>query len=317
MKKILYIVIPCYNEEESLIDTSSALKEKMIYLINKKIVSKKSKIMFVNDGSNDNTWNLIKKIHSEDKMFTGICLSRNRGHQNALLAGLLTARHYADIVISMDADMQDDINVIEEMIEKNNNGNEIVYGVRNNRKNDSFFKKTTAQLFYKLLDFIGVDIIYNHADYRLTSKKVLDKLSDYKEINLFLRGIFPQIGYQSANVYYERKKRNAGKSKYSLKKMIKFAWNGITSFSIKPIKMILHLGIIIFILSIFTITYSIIRKFTGHTVSGWTFIVCSIWFVAGLQMLSLGIVGEYIGKIYNEVKARPRYIISENLELEK
>lgn len=317
MKKILYIVIPCYNEEESLIDTSSALKEKMIYLINKKIINKKSKIMYVNDGSNDNTWNLIKKIHNEDKMFTGICLSRNRGHQNALLAGLLTARQYADIVISMDADMQDDINVIDEMIEKNYNGNEIVYGVRNNRKNDSFLKKTTAQLFYKLLDFIGVDIIYNHADYRLTSKKVLDKLSDYKEINLFLRGIFPQIGYQSANVYYERKKRNAGKSKYSLKKMINFAWNGITSFSIKPIKMILHLGIIIFILSIFTITYSIIRKFTGHTVSGWTFIVCSIWFVAGLQMLSLGIVGEYIGKIYNEVKARPRYIISENLELEK
>ena len=302
MKKILYIVIPCYNEEESLIDTSSALKEKMIYLINKKIINKKSKIMYV---------------HNEDKMFTGICLSRNRGHQNALLAGLLTARQYADIVISMDADMQDDINVIDEMIEKNYNGNEIVYGVRNNRKNDSFLKKTTAQLFYKLLDFIGVDIIYNHADYRLTSKKVLDKLSDYKEINLFLRGIFPQIGYQSANVYYERKKRNAGKSKYSLKKMINFAWNGITSFSIKPIKMILHLGIIIFILSIFTITYSIIRKFTGHTVSGWTFIVCSIWFVAGLQMLSLGIVGEYIGKIYNEVKARPRYIISENLELEK
>ena len=317
MKKILYIVIPCYNEEESLIDTSSALKEKMIYLINKKIINKKSKIMYVNDGSNDNTWNLIKKIHNEDKMFTGICLSRNRGHQNALLAGLLTARQYADIVISMDADMQDDINVIDEIIEKNYNGNEIVYGVRNNRKNDSFLKKTTAQLFYKLLDFIGVDIIYNHADYRLTSKKVLDKLSDYKEINLFLRGIFPQIGYQSANVYYERKKRNAGKSKYSLKKMINFAWNGITSFSIKPIKMILHLGIIIFILSIFTITYSIIRKFTGHTVSGWTFIVCSIWFVAGLQMLSLGIVGEYIGKIYNEVKARPRYIISENLELEK
>ena len=317
MKKILYIVIPCYNEEESLIDTSSALKEKMIYLINKKIINKKSKIMYVNDGSNDNTWNLIKKIHNEDKMLTGICLSRNRGHQNALLAGLLTARQYADIVISMDADMQDDINVIDEMIEKNYNGNEIVYGVRNNRKNDSYLKKTTAQLFYKLLDFIGVDIIYNHADYRLTSKKVLDKLSDYKEINLFLRGIFPQIGYQSANVYYERKKRNAGKSKYSLKKMINFAWNGITSFSIKPIKMILHLGIIIFILSIFTITYSIIRKFTGHTVSGWTFIVCSIWFVAGLQMLSLGIVGEYIGKIYNEVKARPRYIISENLELEK
>ena len=317
MKKILYIVIPCYNEEESLIDTSSALKEKMIYLINKKIINKKSKIMYVNDGSNDNTWNIIKKINNEDKMFTGICLSRNRGHQNALLAGLLTARQYADIVISMDADMQDDINVIDEMIEKNYNGNEIVYGVRNNRKNDSFLKKTTAQLFYKLLDFIGVDIIYNHADYRLTSKKVLDKLSDYKEINLFLRGIFPQIGYQSANVYYERKKRNAGKSKYSLKKMINFAWNGITSFSIKPIKMILHLGIIIFILSIFTITYSIIRKFTGHTVSGWTFIVCSIWFVAGLQMLSLGIVGEYIGKIYNEVKARPRYIISENLELEK
>lgn len=317
MKKVLYIVIPCYNEEDALLETSKILKEKMIYLINKKVISKKSKVMYVNDGSKDKTWDLIKKIHDEDKMFTGICLSRNRGHQNALFAGLMIAKDNSDIVISMDADMQDDINVMEKMIEKNYDGNEIVYGVRSSRKNDSFFKKTTAQLFYKLLDFIGVDIIYNHADYRLTSKKVLDNLSEYKEINLFLRGIFPQIGYQSDIVYYERKKRNAGKSKYPLKKMIKFAWNGITSFSIKPLKMILHLGIAILILSIITIVYSIIRKITGHTVPGWTFIVCSIWFVSGLQMFSLGIVGEYIGKIYSEVKSRPRYIISENLELKK
>lgn len=317
MKKVLYIVIPCYNEEDALLETSKILKEKMIYLINKKVISKKSKVMYVNDGSKDKTWDLIKKIHDEDKMFTGICLSRNRGHQNALFAGLMIAKDNSDIVISMDADMQDDINVMEKMIEKNYDGNEIVYGVRSSRKNDSFLKKTTAQLFYKLLDFIGVDIIYNHADYRLTSKKVLDNLSEYKEINLFLRGIFPQIGYQSDIVYYERKKRNAGKSKYPLKKMIKFAWNGITSFSIKPLKMILHLGIAILILSIITIVYSIIRKITGHTVPGWTFIVCSIWFVSGLQMFSLGIVGEYIGKIYSEVKSRPRYIISENLELKK
>lgn len=314
MSKILYIVIPCYNEEAVLEETTNRLNDKLNDLIKKKLVSKKSKILYVNDGSNDRTWDIVKKYHDQNNFVTGISLSRNRGHQNALLAGLLTAEKKADIVISMDADMQDDINVMDEMIYKYYDGNDIVYGVRSNRKKDNLFKKNTALLFYKLLLFLGIDIIYNHADYRLTSKKVLKSLKDYKEVNLFLRGLFPQIGYKSDKVYYERSPRIAGKSKYSLSKMIKLAWDGVTSFSIKPIKLILSLGIIIFFLSVITIIYSIIRKLTGHTVSGWTFIVCSIWFVAGLQMLSLGVIGEYIGKIYSEVKRRPRYIIDEDLE---
>lgn len=318
MKKdlILYVTIPCYNEEEVLEETTKRLRDKMKYLIDKKVISKESKVMYVNDGSKDNTWNLIKKISKKDSMFTGISLSRNRGHQNALVAGLLTAKEYADIVISMDADLQDDINAIDEMLEKYYDGCEIVYGVRSSRKKDTFFKKTTAEGFYKFMNLMGVDVVYNHADYRLTSKKVLDNFNNYKEVNLFLRGIFPLIGYKNDIVYYERNERFAGESKYPLKKMLNFAWDGITSFSVKPLRMICSVGFIILFISIAIMIYSIIRKVMGNTVDGWTFLSISIWFIGGIQMISLGIIGEYIGKVYTEVKARPRFIIGENL-LEK
>lgn len=310
MKDILYIVIPCYNEEDVLKETSKVLKNKLEALIKDGCINKKSKVLYVNDGSIDKTWDLIKEIHSSDSIFTGINLSRNVGHQNALYAGLMVAKEDADFVVSMDADLQDDISAIDKMIQNYYDGCDIVYGVRNNRKKDTLFKRRTAQFYYKFMKFIGVEIIYNHADYRLSSKRVLNQLENYKEVNLFLRGIYPTLGYQSSIVYYERQERFAGKSKYPLKKMLSFAWNGITSFSIKPIKLVLNIGVIIFVLSMITIIYSIIRKIMGATVSGWTFIVCSIWFVAGLQMLSLGIIGEYIGKIYSESKARPRYIIT-------
>lgn len=311
---ILYVVIPCYNEEEVLNETIRQLKLKMTYLIDEKVISKHSKVMFINDGSKDNTWKIIKEEHKEDKMFTGINLSRNKGHQNALLAGLITAKEYADIVISMDADLQDDVNVIDKMIEKYKDGNDIVYGVRNSRKKDSFFKRFTAETFYKFMKILGVDCIYNHADYRLTTKRVLESLDDFKEVNLFLRGLFPLIGFNSDVVYYERKERFAGKTKYPLKKMFNFAWDGITSFSAKPLRLICTLGFIILLVSIAMITYSLYNKIIGNTVSGWTFLSISIWFVGGLQMISIGIIGEYIGKIYSETKQRPRYIISENLE---
>lgn len=311
--KTLYVVIPCYNEEEVLNETTKRLKEKLMNLIAKKIISKDSRVMYVNDGSKDKTWELIKEINSKEKLFTGITLSRNRGHQNALVAGLLTAKEYADVVISMDADLQDDINAIDEMLEKYNNGCEIVYGVRSSRKKDTFFKKVTAEGFYKFMKLMGVDIVFNHADYRLTSKKVLDQFENYKEVNLFLRGIFPLIGYKTDTVYYERAERFAGESKYPLKKMLNFAWDGITSFSVKPLRFICSLGFIILFISFVIMVYSLVQKIGGNTVDGWTFITISIWFIGGLQMLSIGIVGEYIGKMYNETKARPRYIISENL----
>ena len=305
----LYVVIPCYNEEEVLEKTKKVLETKMTDLIRKKKINKQSKVIFINDGSKDKTWDLIQKFYEEDKLFGGINLSRNRGHQNALLAGLLTVKDDADIVISMDADLQDDIEVMDEMIEKRNHGADIVYGVRNSRKKDSFFKRTTAQGFYQVMRMLGVDVIYNHADYRLTSKRVLDSLADYQEVNLFLREIFPLIGFKSDIVYYERGERAAGESKYPLKKMLNFAWDGITSFSVRPIRLILNIGILILVLSILMILYSIIQKVLGNTVDGWTFIVCSLWLLGGIQMLSLGVIGEYIGKIYSETKARPRYII--------
>ena len=314
MKK-LYIVIPCYNEEEVLEETTKRLEEKYDKLIKDKIISKESKVMYVNDGSKDKTWELIEKISKEHKYFTGISLSRNRGHQNALVAGLLTAKQYADVVISMDADLQDDINAIDEMLEKYNNRCDIVYGVRNSRKKDTWFKKTTAQSFYKFMKLMGVDIIYNHADYRLTSKRVLANFENFKEVNLFLRGIFPLIGYKSDKVYYERNERFAGTSKYPLKKMLNFAWDGITSFSVKPIRLLLNIGIIIFVISILVTIYCLISKLTKNAVPGWTFLACSIWTVGGIQMISLGVIGEYIGKIYSETKGRPRYIISRNLNI--
>ena len=313
-KEILYIVIPCYNEEEVLEETTKKLKIKLEKLISDKIISEKSRVMYVNDGSKDKTWEIIKDINKKEKLFTGISLSRNRGHQNALLAGLMTAKKHADFVISMDADLQDDINAIDEMIEKYYEGNEIVYGVRSARKKDTFFKRFTAESFYKIMNKLGVEVVFNHADYRLTSKKVLDNLENFEEVNLFLRGMFPLIGYKSDIVYYERNERFAGESKYPLKKMINFAVDGITSFSVKPIRLILNVGIIIFVISIIMILYALINKIIGNTVSGWTFIVCSIWLIAGVQMMSLGVIGEYIGKIYNETKRRPKYIIEYNLE---
>ena len=313
MMEKLYIVIPCYNEEEVLDKTKTELKKKMNTLIQNKKIDKQSKVIFVNDGSKDKTWDLIQQFYQVDKLFGGINLSRNRGHQNALLAGLLTVKDDADIVISMDADLQDDIDAIDLMIEKRKEGADVVYGVRNSRKKDSFFKRITAQGFYRVMKMLGVDVIYNHADYRLTSRRVLDSLKDYREVNLFLRGIFPLIGFKSDIVYYERKERFAGKSKYPLKKMLNFAWDGITSFSVKPIRLVLNVGVVILILSLLMILYSVIQKVLGNTVDGWTFIVCSLWLLGGIQMLSLGIIGEYIGKIYSETKARPRYLVTDYL----
>ena len=311
---ILYVVVPCYNEEEVLEETTRQLKAKMEKLIKEKEISPKSKVMYVNDGSKDRTWEIIQEIHEKEKLFTGITLSRNRGHQNALLGGLMTAKNYADVVISMDADLQDDINAIDEMVQKYKDGCDIVYGVRSARKKDTFFKRVTAEGFYKFMKILGVDCVYNHADYRLTSKRVLDEFENYKEVNLFLRGMFPLVGFKSDVVYYERGERFAGESKYPLKKMLNFAWDGITSFSVKPLRFICTIGFIVLLVSIGIMIYSIIRKIMGNTVDGWTFLSISIWFIGGLQMISIGIIGEYIGKMYNETKARPRFIISENLE---
>lgn len=315
MKKnnTLFVVIPCYNEEEVLHETTKRLSVKLNKLIKDEVISNDSRVMYVNDGSKDKTWELIKEISDAEEHFTGITLSRNRGHQNALVAGLLTAKNYADVVISMDADLQDDINAIDGMLEKYNEGCDIVYGVRSSRKKDTFFKKFTAEGFYKFMSLMGVDIVFNHADYRLTSKRVLDNFADFKEVNLFLRGMFPLIGYKSDKVYYERAERFAGESKYPLKKMLNFAWDGITSFSVKPLRFICILGFIILFVSVLIMIYSLVQKIIGNTVDGWTFLNISIWFIGGLQMLSLGVVGEYVGKMYNETKARPRYIVSENL----
>ena len=314
MSKILYLVIPCYNEEEVLPITKKALKEKMESLISAKKISADSKVMFVNDGSKDKTWELIEKYHKEDPLFVGVKLSRNKGHQNALLAGLMTAKKYADITISMDADLQDDINVIDKMIEEYNKGKEIVYGVRSSRKKDSWFKRTTAEGFYKMMHLMGVEVVFNHADCRLMSKRALNELEKFDEVNLFLRGIVPLIGFDTSIVTYERNERIAGVSKYPLKKMLAFAWDGITSFSVKPLKMITTLGFIMLFISIIMIIYTIIVKILGNTVDGWAFIMLSIWFIGGVQLLSIGLIGEYVGKIYSETKHRPRYIIERELK---
>ncbi len=309
--EVLYIVVPCYNEEEVLPETSKRLKEKRKALIEAGVIGEKSRILFVDDGSKDKTWLLIQEFCANDTCFSGLKLAHNRGHQNALLAGLMTAKEYADIVISMDADLQDDIEAMDAFIEKYHAGNDIVYGVRSSRKKDSFFKRSTALAYYRFLQKMGVDIIYNHADYRLMSRRALEALADFKEVNLFLRGIVPLIGFQTAVVEYERSSRFAGESKYPLKKMLSFAIDGITSFSIKPIRMITALGFLIFAFSLIMLIYSIVIKITGHADSGWASLICSIWMIGGIQLLSLGIIGEYIGKIYNETKARPRYIIEE------
>ncbi|MBA4686400.1 MAG: glycosyltransferase family 2 protein [Candidatus Galacturonibacter soehngenii] len=313
-QEILYVVIPCYNEKEVLHETTKRLSEKMNTLIDNEIISVESKILYVNDGSKDNTWEIIEKLYEENPLIQGLNLARNRGHQNALLAGLMTAKEHADMVISMDADLQDDINVVDEFVKKYYEGNDIVYGVRSARKTDTFFKKFTAQGFYKLMLMMGVDLVYNHADYRLMSKRSLENLEDFKEVNLFLRGIVPQIGYKSTIVEYERSERFAGESKYPLKKMLAFAMDGITSFSIKPIRMITTVGVLIFLASVIMGIWSIVQHFRGATIAGWTSMMVSIWAIGGLQILAIGIVGEYIGKIYMETKGRPRFIIEKYLK---
>lgn len=310
---ILYVTVPCYNEEAVLPETSKRLKAKMTSLISGGTIDPKSRVCFIDDGSKDKTWEIIKNLTESDELFSGIKLAHNRGHQNALLAGLMTAKEYADIVVSMDADLQDDIDALDRFIEKYNEGCDIVYGVRSSRKKDTFFKRNTALAYYRFLAKMGVDIVYNHADYRLMSKRALNALAEFREVNLFLRGIVPLIGFKTAIVEYERSERFAGESKYPLKKMLSFAIDGITSFSIKPIRLITSLGFIIFILSLAMLIYSIIIKITGHADSGWASIICSIWMIGGIQLLSLGIIGEYVGKIYNETKSRPRYIIEEFL----
>ncbi len=310
----LYIVIPCYNEEAVLLETASRLREKLRTLMSEKIITVDSKIILVDDGSNDGTWELISKIHYSDSMFSGCKLTRNQGHQNALLAGLDCARGKCDAVISMDADLQDDIEVIDKFVKKYEEGNEVVYGVRSSRKKDSFFKCKTAKIFYKLMSLMGAEVVSNHADYRLLGSRALEGLFKFNEVNLFLRGIVPLVGYKSDKVYYERKERYAGKSKYPLKRMISFALDGITSFSIKPIKMITSLGVIFVLVSGIMLLYSLISYFTGHSVSGWASLITSIWLLGGLQLLAIGIIGEYIGKVFLETKKRPRYIIEEFLE---
>ena len=313
----LYVVIPCYNEEEVLQETTKRLKEKLQVLIKDKVISKHSRVMYVNDGSKDKTWELIKEISDREELFTGICLARNKGHQNALLGGLLTAKKYADVIISMDADLQDDINAIDSMLAKYKNGCDIVYGVRSARETDTTFKRVTAEGFYKFMELMGVDIIYNHADYRLTSKRVLEELEGYEEVNLFLRGIFPNIGFKTDVVYYERQKRYAGKSKYPLNKAINFALDGITSFSIKPLRLIMDLGLIVSIISFIYLLYVVFSSLNGNNVEGWATIIVLITMFSGIQIFCIGIIGEYIGKIYMETKHRPRYIVSEDLNEKK
>lgn len=317
MGNILYMVIPCYNEEEALPETSVRLQKKIYELIHKKKIDEKSRIIFVNDGSKDRTWDLIRELHQKDKIFGGINLSRNRGHQNALLAGLMTVKEYADMVISMDADLQDDINAIDEMVDKYLSGIDIVYGVRSSRDKDSFLKKATAEGFYKVMNTMGANTVFNHADYRLMSKRALEGLAQYGEVNLFLRGIVPMIGYPEDVVYYERGERIAGKSKYPFGKMLSFAVEGITSLSTKPIRMITALGFMIFLVSIGMLIYSLVRHFMGATIVGWTTLMVSVWAIGGLILLSLGVVGEYIGKIYLETKSRPRFMIEQFLNDDK
>lgn len=310
---ILYLVVPCYNEQEVLPETSKRLKEKMESLMERNLISRDSRIMFVNDGSKDRTWSMIEELHEQDPIFAGVKLSRNRGHQNALLGGLMTAKEYADMTISLDADLQDDIDVIDQMVEKYYDGCEIVYGVRSARTTDTFFKRFTAESFYHMISMMGGEIVFNHADYRLMSKRALEEMAKYKEVNLFLRGIVPMIGFKTDVVTYERHERMAGESKYPLKKMLALAIDGITSLSTKPIRFIVFLGLFISLCSIGMLIYSLVQHFLGHTSIGWTSLIVSIWAIGGLQLLAIGVIGEYIGKIYLETKARPRYIIEKVL----
>lgn len=307
----LIIVIPCYNEQEVLPVTAPMFLDKLTELISVGKISEDSRVMFVNDGSRDGTWEIIERLAKEDEHFIGISQSRNRGHQNAVLAGLMEAKDICDITISIDCDGQDDINAMDKMVEEYLGGCEIVYGVRSSRKKDSFFKRSTAQGFYRLLNAMGAEVVYNHADYRLVSSRALKEFADFKEVNLFLRGMFPLVGFKSTSVPYERNERLAGKSHYPLSKMLNLAFDGITSLSIKPIKMIFSFGMIIAILSFIGVIWAVVEHFLGNTVSGWASTVSILCFFSGVQLVSIGVIGEYIGKIYMEVKQRPRYIISE------
>lgn len=311
MKPILYIVIPCYNEQEVLPKTAPMFLSKINELVSCGKISQDSKILFVNDGSKDKTWDIICNLSKENSTYMGISLSRNMGHQNALIAGLMEARGYCDITISIDCDGQDDINAMHQMVDLYLSGSDIVYGVRDNRKTDTPFKRHSAQAFYKILSFWGAEVVYNHADYRLLSKKVLNEFCNFKEVNLFLRGLIPLIGFKSSCVYYKRHERLAGKTHYPLRKMISLTIDGITSLSIKPIRIITTLGIIISFVSFLFLIWSIVCYFIGSVVQGWASIVSVVALLGGIQLISLGVIGEYIGKIYLETKARPRYIISE------
>lgn len=317
MKNKLYVVLPCYNEQEVLLETAKILKNKLEILMKKNKISKDSKICFVNDGSTDKTWEIICNLNKKNDIFTGINLSSNRGHQNALLAGLMSSKNKADMVISMDADLQDDVDAIDDMIDKYLNGVDIVYGIRESRKSDSFLKRASAEAFYKFMNALGAKTIFNHADFRLMSRRSIAALEQFKEVNLFLRGIVPMIGFKSDYVYYSRKKRELGESKYPLSKMLSLAFNGITSFSIKLIRIISLIGVLSLILSFGMLVYSLYRLVTGEVVSGWTSIIVSLWAIGGLILISIGIVGEYIGKIYMETKQRPRFIIQQDLDKDK
>lgn len=316
-KPVLYIVIPCYNEQEVLPVTSGMFLEKVKGLAAAGKVSEKSRVMFVNDGSKDNTWAIIQQLAAQDEHFLGVCLSRNRGHQNALLAGLMTVYSEADAVISMDADLQDDIDAIDGMVQKFNEGTDIVYGVRSKRETDTFFKRFTAEGFYKVMHALGAKVVFNHADFRLMSRRALAALSEYGEINLFLRGMVTLIGYKTDIVYYDRSERFAGESKYPLKKMLAFAWDGITSFSVKPLQIITALGMLVCFLSVVGLIYCLVSWICGRVVPGWTSMTMIMLLLGGVQLLSLGIIGEYIGKIYAEVKRRPRYLVETYLKEEQ
>lgn len=309
IEPILTIVVPCYNEEAVLPETMHTLSNLMIDMVNEKLISARSKILFVDDGSKDDTWNLIYKEGLHNEYIRGLKLSRNVGHQNALLAGLFSAKEISDCVVSIDADLQDDIEAIREFILKFSEGNEIVYGVRRRRETDSLFKRSSAQGFYKIMRKMGVDLVYNHADFRLMSKRVLEELEKFKEVNLFLRGIIPLIGFRSSVVYYDRKERKAGETKYPLNKMLAFALDGITSFSITPIRFVLLIGFVSFFISLLFGGYFLTLKFLGHTQTGWTSLITSIWLIGGLQLIAIGLIGEYMGKIYKEAKQRPKYIV--------
>jgi len=313
-KMTLYMVVPCYNEEEVLEETTKQLNVVFDGMKERGKITDKSRILYVNDGSKDQTWPLIAKLHRENFWVSGLNLSRNRGHQNAVLAGLMYVKDHCDAAISMDADLQDDVGAIEQMVDKYIEGNDVVYGVRNSRKTDTFFKRFTAEGFYKIMKWMGVDLVFNHADFRLMSKRVLVEMEKYKEVNLFLRGMVPLIGYPSDNVYYARNERFAGESKYPLKKMLSFAFDGITSFSVKPIRFIMNLGLTIFFISIVVLIYSLIRHFMGDTAWGWSSLMVSIWALGGLQLFGIGLIGEYIGKMYMETKARPRFAVQEILD---